>query len=369
MRDLACVQGGDLRTYAPGEILVDLSNCANREGPAPSVKRVLREYDPRALVAPYYEGGNDRIRDNPLARAYAVHLGHPDPDRFLVANGISEFLYTLSTLLRVWGPEVALIMPEYSYAVQRFEYATLYHPAHGELDTPASRLKRIRQALNNHTYVYISNPSNPLGLYVSRGELLEACAENPQSTLIVDEAYIAFQSWNLSLGSLAPNVTNLVVMQSVGKSFGIPGARAGVLWTRNDELRSAIAWNLPRLTMSALDTAVAVAALEELEWLYTTTARVRENARRLDRLLAASFGEERVVPSDIHWRFLRADHPEVIHDHLRRHRIATRLFTGESPGQAHGLRITAPREPEDATEPEEWERLTSALTSLPASAR
>lgn len=364
MRDLARTQGGDLRRFRPGQIAVDLSMCGNRLGPSPAAIGALHRVDERDLVAPFYEGGNDDleddVRDNPYVRAYAEHLGRLNPRRMVVARGVTEMLHVLARLWR--GEDVGLVTPEYSETLRLFDYATVHHPTTPR-DSPEARMERVREALQAHQYVIVSNPSNPLGHYLDRQELLDACAQHPQSMLVVDETYVEFQGEHLSLASVVPRLDNLVILQSTGKPYGLAATRAGILWTRDDALRKAIAREIPRFTLSLLDARAASAALHDQAWLEQSMSLIRSDGRRLEELLVERFGAGSVATCQIHWRFVYAQRPKSIHEHLVRHKVATRLFDGERLGEVRGVRITAPHWPG------EWERLTAALDSLPASAR
>ncbi|MEO3976942.1 aminotransferase class I/II-fold pyridoxal phosphate-dependent enzyme [Streptomyces sp. CAU 1734] len=342
-------QGGDLRSYAEGAVRLDLSICSNTMGPPPSAVAALREFAtrrPRELVPPPYEAGQQYIQ------AYAAYVGAQEPD-LLCGRGVTEFLVVLSRVLA--GRDVALVPPEYTETLNRFAYATHYGPADAAHDTAAARLRRVEHAMANHRYVLLSNPNNPLGIHHSRQELLEVCRAHPQSTLIVDEEYVHLGPRGVSL--VGADLDNVLVLQSSGKTFGLTGTRAGVLWTHNLPLRQTVAEHLPTWPLSLLDAVVTTAALSDTGWSGTTLPYVRGFARRLEELLVSRF--DSVVAADIHYRFIHLTDPEPTVRHLEKHGIAVRAFDGRIRGRASGIRLMTP-----VTEMD-FDLLDRALRDLP----
>ncbi|MFI8932481.1 aminotransferase class I/II-fold pyridoxal phosphate-dependent enzyme [Streptomyces sp. NPDC053474] len=342
-------QGGDLTSFPDGVIRLDLSICSNTLGPPPSAVRAVHNLvtaRPESLVPPPYAA------ERTYAQHYAAYLG-VKPKHLICGRGVTEFLFRLSKLL--YFEKVALVVPEYTETMNRFHYAAFYAPQPGQQDTAEDRLERIRQAMQRHQFVVISNPSNPLGLSATRQQLVAVAGQNPGSTLIVDEEYVHLGPPGVSVVG-APG--NIVVLQSTGKTFGLTGTRAGVLWTRNSQLREAVAREIPSWPLSLLDVAATTAALRDTEWIENTVLRVRRNAQRLERLLAAYFGAA-VVPSQIHYRFVYLDSPEPVAAHLEEHGIAVRSFDGDIRGRASGIRVMTPQTDED------FVLLEQALHSLP----
>jgi histidinol-phosphate aminotransferase len=356
-RDPAHVQGGDLSAFAPGQIGLDLSICTNRLGPPPSAVAALQELlteRPGDLVPPPYE------RDAPpytaekmYLQAFADRLG-TSVDEMLPGRGVTEFLHILARVLR--GRDVAVITPDYTETCRLFSYAHFAGPPDPAKDTAGLRLERVRTALRDHQVVILSNPSNPLGHYLPAGHLLQAAREHPASLLVLDEEYIEFQGAGLSMAGA--DVDNVVILQSTGKTFGITGTRAGVLWTRNRPLYELVRAELISWPLSLLDITLATAALRDEAWLTTARAAVKADAQLMHELLTARFGQQ-VQDAAIHFRFVHLSAPGNVFEQLARHGVAVRLFQGTTHGVS-GIRIMAP------TGPLELAVLAAALDTLPA---
>ncbi|MCM2392671.1 aminotransferase class I/II-fold pyridoxal phosphate-dependent enzyme [Streptomyces albipurpureus] len=356
-RDPSRVQGGDLTHLPDGLITLNLSLCTNRLGPPPGAVAALHhflDHHAHRLMPPPYEAPSPPYRAERLyLQAVADRLGVNEQD-MLPGRGVTEFLVILARLLR--PSRVAVITPEYTETMRLFSYADFHGPADGVQDTADLRLQRLRAAMRTHDHVVLSNPSNPMGHYLPRAQLIQACAENPAAVLVVDEEYIEFQGPGLSLAGA--DVTNLIVLQSTGKTYGITATRAGMLWTRNSRLHRRVQDELPSWPLSLLDITLATAALRDTAWLPTALGRTNTAARRLQTLLTGRFGTA-VADSDIHYRFLHLDNPYPALEHLHAHGISGRLFTRTARGSVPGLRLMTP------TTDAEFEQLRTALNTLP----
>lgn len=345
-------QGGDL-THTGRRITLDLSVCSNRLGPPQSAVQALVDFAThrhRELSPPPYGAHQTYLA------AYAAHLAVEEP-HLLCGRGVTEFLLLLARHLH--GEDVALITPEYTETMRRFGFATFY-PSTERHDSPAHRLERLHQAMARHRYVVLSNPNNPLGLYTHSADLLEAIHRYPQCTLVVDEEYTEFQGPGLSLAGA--DADNLVVLASTGKTYGITGTRAGIMWTRNAALHRAVQLHLPAWPLSLLDITVATAALNDQAWARSTLPRIRRDAQQLEQLLSERFGSA-VVPSGIHYRFVHLQEPETAAEHLEEHGIAVRTFDGEVRGRVAGIRVMAP------ASADEFDLLRKATLRVPGQSR
>ncbi|UFQ18605.1 MULTISPECIES: aminotransferase class I/II-fold pyridoxal phosphate-dependent enzyme [Streptomyces] len=354
-------QGGDLRHLPSGRDLLDLGTCVNRYGPPPAVEKVLADVDARALRTHPYDASEQ------FTAAYASYL-HVAPEDLLVGRGITEFL---TVLAQVCAPEDSVVItPDYTDTIRLFPRHL--GPGGGSgagsgtgrndvvRDSVRGRTERVAAAMRERRFVVLSNPNNPLGLYIPRSDLVRICRANPGATLIVDEAYADFMA-DATLSMTRCGLDNVVVLQSPNKLFGIAGVRTGALWTRNDALREAVRRRLPNWPLSYLDAAVATAALGERSWAAETRTRLLDAGRRMEGLLCERFGDAVVTGAPVHFRFVHTDDAQRAHEvyeRLAEAGVVVRIFSGTSPGRAPGLRIVAPTD-------HEMSRVADALSRLP----
>jgi histidinol-phosphate aminotransferase len=323
-------QGGDLRGLSPDRRYLDLSTCVNCYGPPPAVQLALRSFDPKSLLAHPYEA------EALFTATYAGYLGVDAVD-LIPGRGITEFIWMLADVLP--PDQVAVVTPDYTDIIKAFP---LHLPPVGPgRDTARSRLERIERGLRQYSYVFISNPNNPLGLLVHRDDLVDVCAAHPASTLIVDESYIDFTP-EPQLSMLGTGLPNLVVLRSPTKLFGMAGTRTGVLWTLDRGLSGRVRERKLTWALSQIDAVLASHALRAVEWVTTTRCRLLQNASAMERLLVERFGEDVVTDVPVHYRFVSTERPECVHEQLLEQGVVVRIFAGTDPGRLPGFRITTP---------------------------
>lgn len=74
--------------------------------------------------------------------------------------------------------------------------------------------------------IFLCSPGNPTGTLLDRSDVIQVL-ENEKFTgiVVVDEAYIDFCDADASMASLVTKYPNLVVIQTLSKSFGLAGIR------------------------------------------------------------------------------------------------------------------------------------------------
>ncbi len=94
------------------------------------------------------------------------------------------------------------------------------------------------------------NPDNPSGNYIEQHDVLKLAswAQERGILFLVDESFSDFaltkEPSSLLEQSTLERYTNLVVIKSISKSFGVPGARLGLLATTNKTILSDVSKNV-----------------------------------------------------------------------------------------------------------------------------
>jgi len=210
--------------------------------------------------------------------------------------------------------------------------------------------ERIDAAVRDADTLLLVQPNNPDGQRFSRRQLL-AWQEGLASRggrLIVDEAFIDAEPDD-SLVPLAGS-PGLVVLRSVGKFFGLAGARVGFVFAEA-ALRAQLAERLGPWAVSGPARAVTAAALADRAWQHAARERLTADSRRLAALLDRHGLTGGAGTALFQWRPSAA--ASGIHARLAEQGILTRLF--ETPS---GLRFGLPGHES------EWSRLAAALARL-----
>lgn len=237
---------------------------------------------------------------------------------------------------------VGVLAPAY------FEHALRWQEAGHEVIslTPA----QCEAAATTLDVLVLLNPNNPTGYRFARNELLRwhALLACRGGWLIVDEAFADARGED-SLAAMSER-GGLVLLRSLGKFFGLPGARVGFVLAAPSFLKS-LAERLGPWTVSGPSRVVAGRALQDRAWQAATRARLRADGARLAALLEGQSHPPAGGCELFQW--CASSQAPAIHESLARTGILTRLF--ESPP---GIRFGLPGSEA------EWQRLENALRAV-----
>ncbi|MDR0378525.1 MAG: threonine-phosphate decarboxylase CobD [Candidatus Accumulibacter sp.] len=212
--------------------------------------------------------------DDGLEAAAAAYYGS---DRLLALPGSQAAIQSLPQLFRPMT--VACVAPLYAEHPHAWERA----------GHTLRRLPSLSRALAAATpAVLLCNPNNPTAECVPRTQLLDAAGQLRRrgGWLIVDEAFGDPAPEN-TLTALAGSDTapNLIVLRSLGKFFGLAGARVGFVFAAADELerlREMIGpWSVARPSRD-----VARQALTDTVWQDMAREKLMAASARLAKMLA-----------------------------------------------------------------------------------
>lgn len=210
----------------------------------------------------------------------------------------------------------------------------------------------IPRTLDDLGALVIIHPNNPTGHAFDPARLLDWHAHLAArgGWLVVDEAFIDATP-ALSLARHVP-LAGLVVLRSLGKFFGLAGARVGFVLAE-PPLLEALRERLGPWGIAHPSRHIARLALADEAWQATTRARLPQDSMRLAQLLAAYDLAPHGGCALFQWVCTpKAAH---IHEALARRGILTRLFA--SPASLRfGLPASAA----------EWGRLAQALAEVMA---
>jgi len=340
-----------LTPYVPGEQpklanLVKLNTNENPYGPSPKVLAAIRAE----------AGDNLRLYPDPqavrLREAIAAYHGNLDGDQVFVGNGSDEVLaIVFQALLK---HELPLLFPDITYSFYPV-YARLYDVACETVPLTDAFEIRADDYLRPNGGIIFANPNAPTGRTLELGEIERIVAGNPDSVVVIDEAYVDFGA--TSAVQLIGRHPNLLVVQTLSKSRSLAGLRVGFALGDAGLIEGLVrvkdsfnSYPLDRLAIAG-----ATAAIEDREWFERTRQTVIRSRARLSADLA-ELGFE-VLPSAANFVFAR--HPRrdggELAQALRARSIIVRHF--KLPRIDQFLRITVGTD-------EQCAALIAALTEI-----
>ncbi|MCD6568162.1 MAG: histidinol-phosphate aminotransferase family protein [Dehalococcoidia bacterium] len=250
---------------APHEVL-DFSANLNPFGPPAGVMEAVSGAD----IVHYPDSRATRLR-----RSLSGKLGVGE-DNVIVSSGSSELIRLAALAYFDEGSEVLIIEPtfgEYEVACRIAgasvikEQLAAENAFHLDVDGTAGLIQR-----HCPRGVFLANPNNPSGRYISEAEFGKILAVAGDSLLILDEAYINFveNRWS-ALRFIGGN--NLLVLRSMTKDYAMAGLRLGY-GVAGVEIIDSLRRICPPWNVNAVAQAAGIAALESGEYLEDCRTRL-----------------------------------------------------------------------------------------------
>ncbi|HWA31769.1 MAG TPA: histidinol-phosphate transaminase [Rhizomicrobium sp.] len=219
--EIAPYVGG--RAHAPGAVKVfKLSSNESALGPSPLGLEAYRE---AAAGIDIYPEGSAKILREAIAETYGLNA-----DRIVCGNGSDELLTLLAHAYLHPGDEV--IFSAHAFLV--YHIATLANSA-TPVVVPEPKLRvdvdAMLKAVTSRTrLVYLANPNNPTGSYLTSEEVRRLHAGLPSNViLVIDAAYAEYVRKNdYDTGvELVSQFHNVVMTRTFSKIYGLAGLRVG----------------------------------------------------------------------------------------------------------------------------------------------
>lgn len=271
----------ELKPYVPGEQpkmqrLVKLNTNENPYGPSPKVLEVIRQQVDDSLRL-YPDPESEQLR-GVIGDYYGV-----SPEQVFVGNGSDEVLaHIFQALLKQDRP---ILFPDITYS---------FYPVYCGLYGVESRTVPLTDTfeINPEDYlapnggVIFPNPNAPTGRFLPLGDVERIVSGNPDSVVVVDEAYVDFGGD--SAISLVDRYPNLLVTQTLSKARSLAGLRVGLAIGHRDlvEALNRVKNSFNSYPLDRLAQAGAVAAFEDQVWFDDTRRQVMAERERVTAAMA-----------------------------------------------------------------------------------
>ncbi|MCI5886025.1 MAG: histidinol-phosphate transaminase [Clostridiales bacterium] len=310
----------NLIPYTPGEQPRNMEyiKLNTNESPFPPGESVVRAMEKAASRANLY---NDP--ECTSLRRKAAELYGTGADNITCTNGSDEILYLAFS---AFFDEAAF--PDITYG---------FYKVYADVLGIKADIKPLREDFTIDVSDYtgigkgivIANPNAQTGIALPKSDIERIVASNPDSVVIVDEAYIDFGGE--SCVDLTEKYPNLLVTQTFSKSRSLAGARIG-FGIGNEQLIADI--NTLRYSMNPYNVNTATqwaaeAAIEDNESYMANCAVIVENREYTSsRLRKLGFD---VLPSSSNFIFAKSDRLDggYIYEELKKKGVLVRHFTDE----------------------------------------
>lgn len=276
----------ELKPYTPGKPIEE----TKREFGLEKVYKLASNENPLGpspLVCEALKGAIGQLHRYPDASFYDLRQSFSnryqiDPNQITFGNGSNELI---DLLIRVFcAPGETVLSSEnafVAYKVCALAARTKFVEVPMGLDMKFD-LKVLAEKINTQTreepirLVFIANPNNPTGTYVSAEELkafLETVKHQKDTLMVIDEAYLEFVRASDYPNALAffRDYDNVAILRTLSKVYGIAGLRVGNL-VASPEIIELIDRVRNPFNVNSLAQAGAMVALDDHEYL----AKVRQ---------------------------------------------------------------------------------------------
>lgn len=283
----------DIEAYVPGKSaapgLSKIFKLSSNETPLGPSPRALAAFRDAALGLELYPDGSARRLREAIGGRYGL-----DPDRIVCGNGSDDLLHLLASAFI--GPGDEGVFTEHGFLVYRI---AILAAGGVPIVAPETNLRAdvdaILARLSERTkIVFIANPNNPTGTYLSYDELKRLRAAMPSDAiLVVDAAYAEYVAANdySNCFDLVAASDNVVVTRTFSKIHGLAALRIGWCFAPApvcdalNRIRGPFNVNGPAIAagvaaMEDRDHEIG-AALHNAKWLAWTTSEISKLGLRV----------------------------------------------------------------------------------------
>ena len=253
---------------------IKLSANESALGPSP---KAVKEYIKVSKNFKRYPDSDGTFLRKVIAKKFKLDQG-----RIILGNGSDQIFELICKAFLNKKDEV--IVSQYSFIIYRI-YSKLnsarivYSPE----NKFTSSVNSILSCVTNKTkIVFIANPNNPTGTYISKKEILRLRKKlRSDILLVVDDAYFEymnFKDYECGL-KLFSKFQNVIVTRTFSKIYGLAGLRIGWGYASKNIINSLYKIKPPfNVNRPALFTAVA--AIKDTVWLNKEIRHVRKWSKK-----------------------------------------------------------------------------------------
>jgi histidinol-phosphate aminotransferase len=201
--------------------------------------------------------------------------------------------------------------------------------------------------------LFLCSPNNPTGNSLNRVDIL-AIADAFNGILVLDEAYIDFSEQE-SFAKEVRKRNNLVVLQTMSKSFGLAGIRLGIAIASPEIIELMLKVKAP-YNVNKLTSKTAIKGFEYTHAMQAKVAQILEEREKVILKLLEFPQVEKVYPTDANFLIFKITDTLMVYKKLAAEGIIVR-YRGNEPHCQNCLRLTI-------GSPHENERFFEALEKI-----
>ena len=275
-----------IEAYKPGKSnigkiknAIKLSANESALGVSPKVKKVLSN---KNLILSKYPDSRAKILRKEISKKFNC-----DFNKIICGSGSDEIIQMICQLYLKSSDEV--IVPQYSFLMYRI-YAEIVGAKvifSKEKNFKVSVTEIIKKVTKKTKIVFIANPNNPTGTYLTKLELIELRKKLRKNILLVlDDAYFEYmknKDYKSSL-DLFKNKNNVVVIRTFSKIYGLASLRVGWGYA-SKKIINAMNMIKPPFNVNQLGQSAATEALKDKNFINKSVMHNITEANKVKNIL------------------------------------------------------------------------------------
>lgn len=247
-------------------------------------------------------------------------------DNIRLGNGSINIINTINKIFIEEGSYVLGYCPQFTEYITNvrsyggiYEYVELKEQDNYKFNSN----DLINEMSKDHKIVYIDNPNNPTGQIIPITELNKIIekAEKMNICVIVDEAYGDFMEKENSAINLVNKFSNLFVVRTFSKGFGLAGLRVGYVVCSEQLLEYYQKVDMP-FSVNTLSYNIVKIALNNKKFIKESIRKIKD----MKILFINSLSKIEVLETDLGIPIMVLKHPndEVdLHEVFLKHKVLT----------------------------------------------
>ena len=218
-----------IEAYKPGKSkfkklkkIINLSANESALGMSPSVAKIISN---QKLNLERYPDGKSELLRKEISKKYKCNF-----EKIICGAGSDEVIQMICQLFL--KPKDQVVVPQYSFLMYRI-YANIVGAKvvfAKEINFKVSITEIIKKVTKNTKIVFVANPNNPTGTYLTKKEIIELRKKlNKRILLVIDDAYAEYmknEDYKSGL-ELFKNMDNVFILRTFSKIFGLASLRVG----------------------------------------------------------------------------------------------------------------------------------------------
>jgi histidinol-phosphate aminotransferase len=206
----------------------------------------------------------------------------------------------LSTL---GGRHATVFSPTFSYFINRCKlHGIKVYQVPLEPDFTLDKKAFVKTAKRSDL-IYLCSPNNPTGNQIDRQQMIEVMDSLEDKLVLIDEAYVDFADYSLSCDAIKRS--NVIVLRTLSKAFGLAGARVGYMVSNRKFVKIFKSIIQSPYPISTLSLAIASGVLADADQVKQTIRSVRNERERVFARLSKIDGIK-IFRSDANFIFIEA---------------------------------------------------------------